>query len=588
MNRTLLNPKMTFLMAILLSILLLSSGFAQQSVRASSEEATLVLKNGIVYTMEKNHPSAEAVAVKDGKIIFVGSNAKADKYVGKNTKVIDLKGKMVSPGFLDGHTHVPGLWTSKLFAVDMTKLKSNQQYVQAVADFKKNNPDAKIITGSGWLNGLYEQPDGTNPGPTKEDLDAVATDVPVILSSVDGHSVWVNSKALEMAGITKDTIAPQGGLIERNPDGSPRGALRDSSALVADVRALAKLNKEQYKEAILKFQEEAHSFGMTGFVNLSDDNGAIIEAMAELEKEGKLTMRVANAIRVQPEDKPEDAVKKMQDARKKYNSDWLRVNTVKIFADGVTEGKTALYVEHYSPNAGMGDHHHGDSIWKKDEMNKMVAALDKAGVQLHIHAIGDGAVNMAINSYESAAKANGKRDSRHTITHISAIQDNDITRMAKMGVVASLQPFWFYKDQYYELEKAMVGEERALAMYPTRKMWNAGVTIASSSDFPPTPDYRPLFGLETGVTRNSPYPGEQETDMVRNASQALTVLEMLQTFTKNVAYEMHRNDLGSIKVGNRADMVVLGQDITKGAPKNISETPVVYTISNGKVVYEGK
>lgn len=551
--------------------------------------ASLVLKNGKVYTMEEDQPLAEAVAIKDGEIQFVGSSSDAEKYVGEDTEVIDLEGKMVSPGFMDGHTHPPGLWTSKLFEVYLAELESHEEYVQAVADFREKNPKAKIITGDGWVNGPYEQADGTNPGPKKEDLDAVVSDIPVMLYSIDKHSVWVNSKALEIAGITKDTVVPKGGMIERNPDGSPRGVLREGAMdLLADVQALSNLTDEQYKEAILEFQKEMHSFGMTGVMNMSGGDRSL-KVLNELEKEGKLTMRVANAIVFGPETQPEEAVAKIQDAGKKYNSDWLSVNTVKLFADGVTEGKTALFVEPYTKNAGMGSHHHGDANWKEDTFNKMVSKLDKEDIQVHIHAIGDGAVKMGHDALELAKKENEEHNSRHTITHISAIQDSDISRMANLGVIASLQPFWFYKDQYYDLEKAMIGEKRALAMYPAREMWDAGVTIASSSDYPPTPDYRPLNAIETGATRNSPYPEEQDTDLVRNLDQALTVKEMLQSYTKNVAYQIYReNDLGSLKAGKKADMVVLGEDLTNIEPKNISETSIVYTIVDGKIVFKGE
>ncbi|MGA5688177.1 amidohydrolase [Cytobacillus pseudoceanisediminis] len=561
----------------------------KKDVEASQDHATLVLKNGKIYTMEEDQPLAEAVAIKDGEIQFVGSSSDAEKYVGEDTKVIDLEGKMVSPGFMDGHTHPPGLWISKLFEVYLAELESHEEYVQAVADFREKNPNAKIITGDGWVNGPYEQADGTNPGPKKEDLDAVVSDIPVMLYSIDGHSVWVNSKALEIAGITKDTAVPKGGMIERNPDGSPRGVLREGAMdLLADVQALSNLTDEQYKEAILEFQKEMHSFGMTGVMNMSGGDRSL-KVLNELEKEGKLTMRVANAIVFGPETQPEEAVAKIQDAGKKYNSDWLSVNTVKLFADGVTEGKTALFVEPYTKNAGMGSHHHGDANWKEDTFNKMVSKLDKEDIQVHIHAIGDGAVKMGLDALELAKKENEEHKSRHTITHISAIQDSDISRMANLDVIASLQPFWFYKDQYYDLEKAMIGEERALAMYPAREMWDAGVTISSSSDYPPTPDYRPLNAIETGATRNSPYPEEQDTDLVRNIDQALTVKEMLQSYTKNVAYQIYReNDLGSLKAGKKADMVVLGEDLTNIEPKNISETSIVYTIVDGKIVFKGE
>ncbi|MFJ5752043.1 amidohydrolase [Peribacillus frigoritolerans] len=602
MNSIIRNSKLTFLITILLPVLIVLNACTNQTdvteekdkeivSEASKEKATLVLKNGIIHTVDEAKPTAEAIASKDGEIIFIGSIKDVEKYVGDDTQVIDLKGKMVSPGFMDGHIHPPGLWISKLFAVDLSKLKSHKEYIQAVAKFRKNNPDAKIITGTGWLNGQYEQPDGTNPGPKKEDLDVVVSDIPVILNSIDGHSVWVNSKALEMAGITKDTKdseVPKGGMIERNPDGSPRGVLREGATdLLAGVRSLFEISEEQYREAFLAIQEEMHSFGITGIMNMSGSEMSL-KVMNQLEKEGKLTLRVATAITFDPGTQPDKAVKTIVDARQKYNSDWLKINTVKLFADGVTEGKTALFVDPYTKNAGMGHNHHGEANWEAKEFNHMVSALDKEDIQVHFHAIGDGAVKMSLNSIEKAIKANGKRDSRHTITHISSIQDSDITRMAEMEVIASMQPFWFYKDQYYELEKSMIGEKRALAMYPTRKMWDSGVTIASSSDYSPTPDYRPLNAIETGVTRNSPYPKEQDSDLVRNSSQALTVEEMVHSFTKNVAYQIFRNDLGSLKVGNKADFVVLEKNITKIDPKDISETPVVYTIVDGKIVYKGK
>lgn len=603
MNNRLRN-KLWFLIFILIPLILILGACTEKSdvtakkdtnssdkkdVEASHDHASLVLKNGKVYTMEEDQPLAEAVAIKDGEIQFVGSSSDTEKYVGEDTEVIDLEGKMVSPGFMDGHTHPPGLWTSKLFEVYLAELESHEDYVQAVADYREKNPKAKIITGDGWVNGPYEQADGTNPGPKKEDLDAVVSDIPVMLYSIDKHSVWVNSKALEIAGITKDTVVPKGGMIERNPDGSPRGVLREGAMdLLADVQALSNLTDEQYKEAILEFQKEMHSFGMTGVMNMSGGDRSL-KVLNELEKEGKLTMRVANAIVFGPETQPEEAVAKIQDAGKKYDSDWLSVNTVKLFADGVTEGKTALFVEPYTKNAGMGSHHHGDANWKEDTFNKMVSKLDKEDIQIHIHAIGDGAVKMGLDALELAKKENEEHNSRHTITHISAIQDSDISRMANLGVIASLQPFWFYKDQYYDLEKAMIGEKRALAMYPAREMWDAGVTIASSSDYPPTPDYRPLNAIETGATRNSPYPEEQDTDLVRNIDQALTVKEMLQSYTKNVAYQIYReNDLGSLKAGKKADMVVLGEDLTNIEPKKISETSIVYTIVDGKIVFKGE
>ncbi len=601
MSHILRNKKLFFLILIVIPLMLLVSACSEKSDVTekkdsdaankkegvvSDEKATLVLKNGSVYTLEEDQPTAEAIAAKGGEIIFVGSNDDVEQYVGDDTEVIDLDGKMVSPGFMDGHTHPSGLWPDKLFSVDLSSLNTHEEYMKAIADFMDKNPDTKVINGGcGWKYGPYEQKDGTNLGPTKEALDEVVSDIPVIFSSIDCHAVWANSKAFELAGIDENTPNPKGGEIVRNPDGSPRGVVREGSHLFSKVADMAPpLSKEQEKEAMLTFIEEANSFGITGI----QPHGSG-EQLAELEKEGKLTLRVAATSYVGAEMSPEEAVKRIQNNREKYNSDWVQFNTAKLFADGVTEASTALFLEPYGAGAGKGHNHGGDSEWEVDEFKKMVTALDKAGIQVYTHAIGDAAVRMTIDAYENAANVNGESKSRHTITHISSINENDIPRMAELNILADLQPFWFYKDQYFDTEAAMLGKERALAMYPARKMWDAGITIASGSDYPPTPDYRPLNGIEIGVTRNSPYPEEQDKDMVRNADFALTVEEMLQSFTKNVAYQMFReDDLGSLKVGKKADIVVLGEDITKIDPKNISETPVVYTIVDGKIVYKVK
>lgn len=576
------------LAATMMSLAFSSLSLPTLADAADQAKATLVLKNGIVRTVT-NPAIAEAVAVQGGTVVFVGSTAEAEKYVGQGTKVIDLQGKLVTPGLMDGHSHPPGAWTDKLFAVSLEDLKSLDKYVQAVSDFRQKNANVKIITGSGWELGPFAQPDGSNPGPRKEDLDAVVSDIPVVLTSIDRHSVWANSKALELAGITKDTPNPEGGIIERNADGTPRGMLIDAATNLLDpVYALSsELTKEQKKEAFLKFQEEANSFGLTGVTAIQPLSS--LEYLSELEKEGKLKMRVDLIyMGVDPGADPAEIVKQVKEANQKYSSDLIRINTVKLFADGVTEGKTAVFVEPYLERAGMGHNHHGNPIWEYAEFGKMVEVLDKNHINVYIHAIGDGAVNSSLNAFEHASKVNGTWDSRHVVTHISAIQNSDIERMGKLNVIADTQPFWFYKDFYYELEADMIGEKRAQDMYPARTMWDTGVKLVSGSDYPPTPDYRPLLGIETGITRNSPYPGEQDTDMIRNASQALTFNEMLQSFTANVAYQMNRKDLGSIQVGSKADFTVFEKDLATIAPKDISETPIAYTIIDGKIAFEGQ
>jgi predicted amidohydrolase YtcJ len=545
------------------------------------QKATMVLKNGIVYTMEKAQPIAEAVAINKDKIVFVGSNAGVKKYIDKKTKVIDLKGKMVSPGFVDSHMHMPDIWPDKLFGVYLSELKSNTDYVKAVADFVQKNPNAKVVGGSGWAEALY----ASNQGPKKEDLDAVCPNIPVIITSDGWHSWWLNSKGLEMLGITKDTPNPTGGIIERNSDGSPSGTLRDVPYhMIAKVMDLYKMTVPQYKQALLKNQEEMTSYGITSVMTYLYPGDLTMEALADLEKEGKLNLRVNAGYFLYPYEKPEDAVNKIIAAGKKFKTNMLKFNVGKLMIDGINTSKTAVYLQPYE-----GSNFCGEPLWKTDELNKMVLALDKAGIQVHSHVVGDGANNMTINAYEAASKTNGKKDSRHTLIHSVLVQKSDMPRMVECGIIANQQPFWAYKTPDFEVDKALIGEKRLLACYANKTLWDAGVKVSFGSDFSSQRDPRPLVGIETGVTRNNPYPGEQDKDMVRNAAEALSVNEALQAYTENSAYQMFReNEIGSLKVGKKADLVVLGKDITKIPAKDISETPVVYTISNGRVVYEKK
>ncbi|RRK34283.1 amidohydrolase [Schaedlerella arabinosiphila] len=551
--------------------------------------ASLVLKNGIIQTMVSEENTAEAIAINGDEIIYVGDSDGAEAYIGDSTEVIDLDGAMVTPGFMDGHMHAANGWVTKLFAVSFSGCKTNDDYIEAVRTFAEENPDVDVITGGRFDLNNYAQDDGTNPGPAKEDLDQACSDRPVILKSVDGHSYWVNSKALELAKITKDTKDPKAGVISRNEDGTPRGMLTDTAKdLVADLAEQVQYTDEMYMEAAEKFQEEAHSMGITGMTSCPSGNDDAISGFYKLEESGELSLRLKSAKVAAPEISPEemiDIVKKHGETYK--DSEWIDTNVVKIFADGVTEGKTGVFLEPYLESAGKGTDYKGNPVWTDEQFNEMAAALDKEGIQLHTHAIGDGAVNQTLNAYEYAEEQNGKRDARFTITHVCAVTPDDIQRLADMEVVSALQFLWMYADPLFELEKAMIGEERALAMYPVKEMQEQGCIISGASDYSVSP-YDVLDEIETGVTRNSPY--EEDTEvMFRNPEQAVSAYTVLEAYTKNVAYENFWDEkLGTIEVGKKADLAVLGQNILTCDPEEISETPVLYTIAGGKIVYQGE
>ena len=542
--------------------------------------ADLVIKNAIVQTMVSEDDVAEAVAAAGNEIVFVGSAADVEQYVGDNTRVIDLEGGFVSPGFADGHLHAPGTSIDEMFNCILTQYTTNDEYIEALKAHVEANPDREAYFGTNFMLNVYQQPDGSNPGPDKADLDAICPDKPVIVYDVSHHSVWVNSKALEMGGVTKDTPDPEGGFIYREADGTPHGCLTDTATSLIPVEQ--SYTDEQYKEACKAFFAQCNSYGMTGITNIDTLGPDGMKIMHELEEDGDLTLRMNYVSTCAVGTKPEDTLELIK-ANQQYASDMLQAKTVKIFADGVTESGTAWMLEPYTAAAGMGDDWCAVPQWSDEDMDANVKLFNDAGIQVHVHAIGDAAVQQTINAYEAVKNP----ELRHTITHVCAIADEDIQRMADNDILAALQFVWMYRDPLAELEIAYVGEERAMAFYPTRNMWDAGICITGASDGPVT-SFAPLEEMEAGVTRNSPYPGEEDTDMYRWPEQALTPYELLRAYSTNVAYENFFDDqVGTIEVGKKADLVCLDTNILTCDPKKISDSKVLFTISDGRVVFEG-
>lgn len=560
----------------------------KSSVATASAEnaADMVFKNGVVQTMVREGDTARAVAIKGDTIVFVGDDAGAESLIGEKTKVVDLQGKVLLPGFMDGHIHAPGEWRDKLFGIYLYDVFTKEEYLERIKEHVTQNPTKEIYSGAPFMLNAYMLPDGSNPGPRKEDLDAISADKPIIVYDVSHHSIWTNSAGLAIGGITRDTESPVGGVIAKDENGEPSGYLTDAAMTLVTSKIDVSLSEEQEMEAIRAFQKEANSMGITGITQMAGSLGDVNsgEVYQKLEKQGELNLRMRIANTIHPGETAEYAIELVKSTLQR-DSDLVKGGTAKIFYDGVTESATAVMTQPYLPEAGMGTDWLGEPVWKTEEFDAMVAALDKAGHQIHVHAIGDGAVNSSLNAFEAAGAANGKRDARHTLTHVCAIQDTDIPRVAELGVVSSLQFLWMYADSLYDLEAAFIGKDRAQAMYPTKTMWDAGCIISGSSDNPVT-FYNPLEEIQVGVTRNSPYELEEDTDLFRAPEEGLSVYQMIEAYTKNVAYENFLEDvIGTVEVGKKADLVVLGSNLLETKPTEIANSPVVYTISNGRIVY---
>jgi predicted amidohydrolase YtcJ len=536
------------------------------------QQADLVFKNGAVYTVNPNRDWAQAVAVAGERIVYVGSDSGADAFIGPETTLIDLDNKMLLPGFIDSHAH-PSDCIDLFLSINLYSSKSVEDYQKVIAKYIKENPDEPVYRGGGWDN-LHFPP----TGPGMEILDALCPDRPISLISVDGHSLWVNSKTLEVVHITKDTPNPEGGVIERHPQtGELTGTLRENAMkLVEDV--LPPYSQEQRVSGLTAYQKMAAAAGITSAHDAMLDVPAI-QAFKALESEGQLAMRFRGAIDFEP-DAWEAQLDMLIEERKKNQHPFFQIHTAKIFVDGVVEGSTAFLLEPYEHMPGF----RGEPLWRAIELNEVTAAVDEEGIQIHVHAIGDAAVKMTLDAFAYARQVNGERDSRHLITHIQLMAPEDVPRFHALGVIGVVQPFWFKIDDYYwNLSVPFLGKERANRNYPMHSLIETGARIASASDFPVTVPCDPLIGIEAGITRT-----ERGTGLENSLwpEECASLEEMVATFTLNGAYaNFLENETGSIEEGKQADLIVIDQNLFEIPPQEISQASVLFTMVGGCEVF---
>ncbi|VEF49261.1 amidohydrolase family [Bacillus freudenreichii] len=539
--------------------------------------ADLIFYNGNVYTVDEDRSQAEAVAVAAGKILFVGSNKDAKQFENNETEIVDLQGKMVLPGFFDSHTHASMGGVEALFTVDLNNCESQQEAADAVKQYMDNKPDAEIIIGVGWGNAI-----GTGIGPRKEVLDEIAPNVPVCLYSEDHHSAWVNSKALEIAEITAETVNPKGGVIERDPStGEPSGTLRESAMNLIEI---ADYTVEQYKKGILAYQKMAAACGITSAHEPFMKNGNVIKAYSELEKEGKLTIRYRNSLYVDPEKGLEQVDELVAEREKHSGGTYFQTNSAKFFIDGVVEGATAYLEEPYEHIDSL-----GELVWDPEIYKEAAARLHKERFTIHIHSIGDASTRISLDGLEYAESQDEPFDSRHAITHLQLVNPEDIDRMKKLNVVAVPNPYWFMKEPsyYFDIEEPYLGKERAARQYPMQSLIDAGIIAASASDYPVTMNFHPLNGIQLGVTRTEI--GKSGEHLINNPAERTTLANMIESFTINGAYSVKLEQLtGSIEQGKKADLIVLDRNLFEVPEREINQAKVLLTLFEGKETYRDK
>jgi len=547
--------------------------------------AGLVLTGGAVYTVDAARTWAQAVAVSGGRIVAVGTDAEMRPHVGPRTEVVNLRGRMVLPGFQDAHVHASrgGLERGQC---DLTGEHTRQGYLAAIRSYADRNPGAAWITGGGW--GMDVFPGGV---PSRDVLDAVVPGRPVFLANRDLHGAWVNSRALALAGIDAGTPDPPDGRIERTASGEPQGTLHEGAMSLVQ-RVVPAVTRDEQVAGILEGQRYLHSLGITAWQEAIVGDYPVVpdcfEAYREADGRGLLTARVAGALWWQRAAGPSQ-LDFLAERRAIASGSRFRTTSVKIMQDGVCENFTAAMLTPYLDGHGHETEGRGTSFFAPEELNEAVTAIDARGFQVHIHAIGDRAVREALDAIAAARAANGPTAGRHHIAHLQVVHPDDVPRFAGLGVLANCQPLWASNEpQMTELTLPFLGPERAAWQYPFGSLAASGAQLCFGSDWPVSSP-NPMWQMHTAVNRTTapeyPFRGP-DTDDPFLPGERIGLPAAIAAFTMGSAYVNHdERDAGSVEPGKRADLVVLDRDLFAQPAGEIALAQVDLTLVDGTVVY---
>ena len=557
------------------------------------EPSATIYKNGKIYTVEGDswdkEPQAAMAVGSDGSILAVGTEEDVASFEGDDTLVVDLEGKAVYPGFIDSHVHPPGVAMTELFDIDMYGLNHKDKTLDAIKKFIKAHPEMDQYFGSGFNMGFID-PAKDIP---KQWLDEICADKPIVLTSYDGHSRWMNSKALELCNITKDTEPTPGGRIQLTPDGTePNGIVTDCSPLVT---LHAEYTDDQYRQGVAHF---AHAMNGWGYTSCSTGGNTALKQAVDMDKEGLLTMRINYSSSLDPAD-VDGSIALLEDlAAYTKDSKNVQVGAMKFFCDGVIEGATGYLLEPYTEGAAMGEGWTSAPKVSEEVMKEAMLKITNKGYQIHVHAIGDAAVRQTLNCIEYATKNTERTDLRPAITHLQLVSEQDKPRFGELGVISIFQPYWFLKEPwwYEPVDELVLGPDRAYTEYPAKSLVENGAVPTASGDYPVSEENNPFLAIEAGVTRNlnsGEYYGVDEiTDIddptwLLNPAERLPIKTLIEAYSINGAYQMFKEDtIGSLKAGKRADFIILDQDPITVDPLRIDSTKVLKTFKDGKKVYD--
>jgi len=538
----------------------------------NKEKADLVIINGKVLTIDSENPISEAIAIKGETIIAVGNTKKISGFVEEGqTEVIDASGRLVIPGFNDAHLHFGPLDPD---FIELRYTTDPSVITEKVKTSVARSKPGEVIRGGHWEHEMFND----RQWPTRELIDKVSPDNPVLLERADGHSILVNSYILKKSGITKDTPEPFGGEIQKDlKTGEPTGILKETAMDLirfGDVKTVRTPEEQEARiwQGYLLAMKEARELGVT---SLQNAGSADFKAYEKLQKEDQLTSRIDIG---KPLSGDTADLRRFSDLARKYpgEGNWIRFGYLKAFIDGSMGSGTALMFEPFNDNPASS----GLAMMSYDEFENAIITADKLGFQIGVHAIGDKGNNWLLNAFEKAVEVNGRRDSRHRDEHTQTVQESDIPRFAQIGVIPSMQPTHCISDKkFYEKR---VGIERCKGAYAWRSLIDAGSMLAFGTDYQVEP-LNPMEGLYASVTRKERRGEEGEGWF---PEQKLSMEEAIKYYTLGSAYAQFMDDRkGMIKTGYLADIVIVDKDLLTIPETEIMKTKVDYTIVGGKVVY---
>ena len=535
--------------------------------------ADMIIKGNAIFDSVSDKPFAGFVAVKGSRIAAVGKDMESiSQYAGDDTKIIDAGDRLVMPGFHDSHTHLILAGMYKTYP-NLGSARSEEEAAVMLKDYYDGQPGDGWVYGFNWYHVFWDKKEL----PRKETLDRYFPDRPVFLINAEAHGAWVNSLALEIAGVTADTPDPFGGEIARDENGEPTGFLYESAIEYVAAHALI-FTEEQEKTFLRKYMADAAELGITGVVDVQPYFGkdlGSLDVYTGMESDGELTVRITAAANLLG-----DLDEALENSRK-YCTEKVRANMLKQFVDGVITTHTALLLEDYTDAPG----NRGTQLSELEKIDAAVQEGHKRGLWIKIHAIGDRAIRFTIDSYEKAIKTYGANGCRHAIEHVEMVTDSDIERFGQLGLIPSVQPEHIGLMPTWEGEeyRVNIGEERAGRTWSFRSLLESAGVLAIGSDCPVV-DNNPFYAIHRGVTRLHD-DGLPEGGW--NPTQKLTVADILRGYTLGSAYGIGREDeLGTLEEGKFADIAVIDRNLFETEPKDIRGAHVDMTIMDGEVIFE--